>query len=62
MSAAASSTIGEQRATNYALAPMSEGQFGVAVTEGQSVAPRYFAFAADANRRTRDLAGDLIIR
>ena len=61
MSAAASSTIGEQRATNYALVPMSEDQFVVAVTEGQSVAPRYFAFAADANRRKRDLlAGDLI--
>ena len=51
MSAAPSSTIGEQRATNYALAPMTEEQFVAAVTEGQSVAPLYFAFAADANRQ-----------
>jgi rhodanese-related sulfurtransferase len=58
LSTAASSTIGEQRATNYALAPMSEGQFVEAVTEGQGVAPLYFAFAADANRRERELLDD----
>lgn len=58
MSAAPSSTIGEQRATNYALAPMTEDQFIAAVTEGQSVAPLYFAFAADANRRERELLDD----
>ncbi len=58
MSAAASSTIGEQRATNYALAPMTEEQFVAAVTEGQSIAPLYFAFAADANRRERGLLDD----
>ena len=51
---AASSTIGAQRTTNYALQPMSVDAFVAAVTEGQSVAPLYFAFAADANRRTRD--------
>ena len=44
------STIGEQRRTNYALAPMSEDQFVEAVTQGQSVAPLYFAFAANSNR------------
>jgi hydroxyacylglutathione hydrolase len=58
LSAAAASTIGEQRATNYALAPMSEAQFVEAVTEGQGVAPLYFAFAADANRRERELLDD----
>jgi hydroxyacylglutathione hydrolase len=58
LSAAAASTIGEQRATNYALAPMSEEQFVEAVTEGQGVAPLYFAFAADANRRERELLDD----
>ena len=58
MTAAASSTIGEQRATNYALSPMTEDQFVDAVTEGQAVAPAYFAFAADANRRERDLLDD----
>jgi glyoxylase-like metal-dependent hydrolase (beta-lactamase superfamily II) len=58
LSTAASSTIGEQRATNYALAPMSVEAFVEAVTEGQGVAPLYFAFAADANKRERDLLDD----
>ena len=58
MSTAAESTIGEQRATNYALQPMTEDAFIEAVTRGQSVAPLYFASAADANRRRRDLLDD----
>lgn len=58
LSTASESTIGEQRRTNYALAPMSEDQFVEAVTQGQSVAPLYFAFAADANRRERELLHD----
>jgi rhodanese-related sulfurtransferase len=58
LSTAVSSTIGEQRRTNYALQPMTEAQFVEAVTEGQSVAPLYFAFAADANRRLRELLDD----
>lgn len=58
LSAAASSTIGEQRATNYALADMSVDRFVEVVTDGQGVAPLYFAFAADANRRERDLLDD----
>ncbi len=58
LSTAASSTIAEQRATNYALQPMSEDAFVEAVTEGQGVAPLYFAFAANANRRERELLDD----
>ena len=58
LSTATESTIGEQRRTNYALAPMSEGEFVEAVTQGQSVAPLYFAFAANANRAERDLLDD----
>jgi len=52
------STIGEQRRMNYALAPMSEDEFVEAVTQGQSVAPLYFAFAANRNRQQRDLLSD----
>lgn len=52
------STIGEQRRTNYALAPMSEDDFVEAVTQGQSVAPLYFAFAANRNRELRELLAD----
>ncbi|HET7486900.1 MAG TPA: rhodanese-like domain-containing protein [Acidimicrobiales bacterium] len=58
LSTAASTTIGEQRATNYALQPMTVDQFVEAVTEGQGVAPLYFAFAADANRRVHELLDD----
>ncbi|MEO6627431.1 MAG: rhodanese-like domain-containing protein [Aquihabitans sp.] len=58
LSTARSSTIGEERRTNYALAPMAEDEFAAAVTEGQSVAPLHFAFAADANRRERPLLDD----
>jgi hydroxyacylglutathione hydrolase len=49
------STIGEQRRTNYALAPMSEDEFVATITEGQPVAPLYFAFDAQRNRETRAL-------
>ncbi|HEX2783431.1 MAG TPA: MBL fold metallo-hydrolase [Ilumatobacteraceae bacterium] len=52
------STIGEQRRTNYALAPMSEDDFVEAVTQGQSVAPLYFSFAANRNRELHDLLAD----
>ncbi|MBL3808303.1 MULTISPECIES: MBL fold metallo-hydrolase [Streptomyces] len=49
------STIGEQRATNYACAPMTEKDFVAIVTAGQSAAPGYFAYDADLNRREREL-------
>jgi hydroxyacylglutathione hydrolase len=49
------STLGEQRSTNYALAPMSETEFVDAVTQGQSVAPLYFSFAANRNRELHGL-------
>jgi glyoxylase-like metal-dependent hydrolase (beta-lactamase superfamily II)/rhodanese-related sulfurtransferase len=58
LSAAASSTIGEQRRFNYALAAMSEDEFVRSVTEGQSAAPAYFAFAADANKHAHPLLDD----
>ena len=58
LSTASQSTIGEQRRTNYALAPMSEDAFVEAVTQGQSIAPLYFAFAADSNRRDRERLDD----
>jgi hydroxyacylglutathione hydrolase len=58
MSDAVSSTIGEQRRLNYALRPMSEDAFVEVVIQGQSVAPLYFAFTADSNRRVHDLLDD----
>lgn len=58
LSDATSSTIGEQRAVNYALQPMTEDDFVEVVTQGQSVAPLYFAFASDANRQHHELLDD----
>ncbi|MDQ1514628.1 MAG: hydroxyacylglutathione hydrolase [Actinomycetota bacterium] len=58
LSTATQSTIGEQRATNYALQPMAEEDFVAAVTTGQAVAPPYFGFAARANRSDHELLGD----
>lgn len=52
LSSETSSTIGEQRRTNYALQHMSEAEFVRAVTEGQSLSPLYFAFAANRNKQT----------
>jgi hydroxyacylglutathione hydrolase len=45
------STIGEQRATNYACRPMSKDDFVALVTEGQAAAPEYFGYDAVLNRR-----------
>lgn len=48
-------TIGKQKRTNYALAPMSEDEFVKVVTEGQNAAPLYFPFAAVTNRKMREV-------
>ncbi len=55
LSSETSSTIGEQRQTNYALQTIDVDQFVAAVTKGQSVRPRYFEFAAHRNRQLRPL-------
>ena len=55
LSTETSSTIGEQRAMNYALAPMTEEDFVAAITEGQPVRPNYFEFDASRNRQVRAL-------
>ncbi|MFC9288736.1 rhodanese-like domain-containing protein [Streptomyces sp. NPDC057052] len=47
------STIGEQRATNYACAPMGREEFVALVTADQSAAPGYFAYDAELNRKDR---------
>lgn len=49
------STLGQQRVSNYALAPMSQDEFIAAVTEGQTSPPAYFAFDAGLNRELRPL-------
>ncbi|WAL69227.1 rhodanese-like domain-containing protein [Amycolatopsis cynarae] len=49
------STIGMQRLTNYACAPMSEDEFVAVVTAGQPVAPGYFVYDATLNRKEHEL-------
>ncbi|GAA0616653.1 rhodanese-like domain-containing protein [Kutzneria viridogrisea] len=53
LSASTSSTIGEQRLANYALAPMTEDQFVRAVGVDQPVVPQYFSYTAQRNRENR---------
>jgi hydroxyacylglutathione hydrolase len=50
LSTETSSTIGEQRSTNYALAPMTVDDFVATVTEGQTSPPAYFSYDAHRNR------------
>ena len=55
LSSETASTIGEQRRSNYALAPMDERDFVRIVTEGQPVTPLYFAYSAHRNKERRPL-------
>ena len=50
-----SSTMGEQRLTNYALLAPDKKTFIDLVTEGQPPAPEYFVYDAILNRKDRDL-------
>jgi hydroxyacylglutathione hydrolase len=54
-----SSTIGVQRASNYALQPMSRAEFVNVVTEGQAAAPTYFVYDATRNREAHELLREL---
>jgi DMSO/TMAO reductase YedYZ molybdopterin-dependent catalytic subunit/rhodanese-related sulfurtransferase/glyoxylase-like metal-dependent hydrolase (beta-lactamase superfamily II) len=55
LSAETSSTLGEQRMTNYALQAMDEDEFVAAVTEGQPARPQYFEFDVGRNRAAHAL-------
>ena len=58
LSSETSSTIGEQRRTNYALRITDEDAFVASVTAGQPVAPAYFPYDAHLNREQRELLDD----
>lgn len=55
LSTETTSTIGEQRQTNYAVQPMGLEEFVKVVTEGQPSAPGYFGFNANLNKAERRL-------
>jgi len=58
LSSETSSTIGEQRRTNYALRPMDEDTFVSVVLEDQPARPHYFEFDAQRNRELHPLLDD----
>ena len=60
LSSGTSSTVGEQRRSNYALQPMTEGEFVAAVTEGQPTRPHYFSFDAQRNRQQHRLLDESV--
>lgn len=53
------STLGEQRASNYALQPMDKEAFVAAVTEGLQPPPAYFPMTSGLNRSMRPTLGDV---
>jgi len=55
LSTETSSTLGEQRETNYALLAPTRETFVELVTEGQPPAPEYFVYDAILNRQDREL-------
>jgi glyoxylase-like metal-dependent hydrolase (beta-lactamase superfamily II)/rhodanese-related sulfurtransferase len=57
-----SSTIGEQRALNYALQPMSKARFIELVTADQPDAPGYFTYDAVLNSRERPTLDQTLAR
>jgi hydroxyacylglutathione hydrolase len=57
-----SSTIGEQRRSNYALQPMTKAAFVDLVTTDQPDAPPYFTYDAVLNSRERETLDDALSR
>ncbi|MGI9646412.1 MAG: rhodanese-like domain-containing protein [Ilumatobacteraceae bacterium] len=58
LSTETSSTIGDQRRSNYAVQTMSKEAFVDVVTEGQSAPPAYFSYDANLNREQREIFDD----
>ena len=57
-----SSTLGEQRRTNYALQASSRQAFVELITAGQPEAPQYFAHDAVLNRKRRETLDETLAR
>ncbi|HEU4889600.1 MAG TPA: rhodanese-like domain-containing protein [Thermoanaerobaculia bacterium] len=54
-----SSTIGQQRLTNYALRPMTKDEFIEMMTSDLPAAPRYFSMDAEINRRGAGMLSEI---
>jgi len=55
LSTETSSTIGDQRASNYAVQTMTKDAFVDVVTEGQNAPPAYFSYDANLNREVHEI-------
>ena len=56
-----SSTIGEQRRTNYALRPMPREEFIKLMTSDLPAAPSYFSMDAEINRRGAGMLSEIVV-
>ena len=54
------STLGVQKATNWALQPIPRADFVAELCKAQPSAPAYFAFDADLNRRSRPTLDEVL--
>jgi Rhodanese-related sulfurtransferase len=61
ISSETSSTIGQQRRTNYALRPMPKEEFVRLMTSDLPEAPRYFPMDAGINRRGAGMLSDIAV-
>lgn len=61
LSSETSSTIGAQRSSNYALAPMSKEDFTRVVTDGQTAPPAYFSYDAAQNRQDHPILDETLV-
>ncbi|MFN0006471.1 MAG: rhodanese-like domain-containing protein [Planctomycetota bacterium] len=62
LSAETSSTLGDQRRTNYALQPMAKAAFVRILTGAQPDAPAYFAHDAVLNRADRPTLEEILVQ
>ena len=58
LSKASSSTIGQEKATNWSLQEMSVSDFVTALTEDQPFIPKYFPYDVDLNKRGAPSLGE----
>jgi hydroxyacylglutathione hydrolase len=58
LSTETSSTIGDQRESNYAVQEMTKNAFIEVVTEGQTAPPAYFSYDANLNRELHEILDD----
>lgn len=62
LSQESSSTIGDEKRSNWSLQPMTEGQFVSALISDQPFIPPYFGYDVDVNRKGADTLQDALAK